>query len=132
MNLLILILSILSGGEIRLIIDDTILKVANIYGAQTRRIKRVAGKKFWAKRKRDIYNWDYQRNARFEELHCGLLVMIVCDGNGVVYDMWVNPASYYEVKSVRIRYQRSLWFRALADSFCLMGDRGCKGLDACT
>ena len=31
MNLLILILSILSGGEIRLIIDSTILKVANIY-----------------------------------------------------------------------------------------------------
>jgi hypothetical protein len=110
-NLLILILSILSGEEIRLIIDGTILRVANIYRAQTRRIKRVAGKKFWAKRKRDIYSWDYQRNVRFEEVHYGLFAMIVCDRKGVVYDMWVHPASYHEVKSVRIRYQKSLWFR---------------------
>jgi hypothetical protein len=100
-NLLILILSILFGEEIRLIIDGTILRVANIYKAQTRRIKRVAGKKFWAKRKRDIYSWDYQRSVRFEEVHYGLLVMIVCDRNRVVYDMWVHPASYHEVKSVR-------------------------------
>jgi len=28
-----------------------------------------------------------------------------------------------------IRYQKSLWFRALADSFCLMGDRGYRGLE---
>jgi hypothetical protein len=42
---------------------------------------------------------------------------------------WVHPASYHEVKSVRIRYQKSLWFRALADSFCLMGDRGYRGLE---
>ncbi len=45
--------------------------------------------------------------------------MIVCDRNGIVYDMWVHPASYHEVKSVRISDQKSLWFRALADSFCL-------------
>jgi hypothetical protein len=31
---------------------------ANIYRAQTKRIKRVAGNKFWVKRKRDIYSWD--------------------------------------------------------------------------
>jgi hypothetical protein len=67
--------------------------------------------------------------VRFEEVHCGLLVMIVCDRNGIVYDMWVHPASYHEVRSVRIRYQRSLWFRTLADSFCLMGDRGYRGLE---
>ena len=45
------------------------------------------GKKFWAKRKRNIYSWDYQRNVRFEEVHYGLLVMIVCDSNGIVYDI---------------------------------------------
>jgi hypothetical protein len=61
MNLIILILSILFGKEIKLIVDGTILRVANIYRAQTRKIKRVAGKKFWAKRKRNIYSWDYQR-----------------------------------------------------------------------
>jgi len=129
MNLIILILSMLFGKEIKLIFDGTILRVANIYRAQTRKIKRVAGKKFWAKRKRDIYSWDYQRNVRFEEVHYGLLVMIVCDSNGIFYDVWVHPASYHEVKSVRIRYQKSLWFRMLADSFCLMGDRGYRGLE---
>ncbi len=68
MNLIILILSILFGKEIKLIIDGTILKVANIYRTRTRRTKRVAGKKFWAKRKRDIYSWDYQRNVRYERV----------------------------------------------------------------
>jgi hypothetical protein len=48
-----LILSILFGKEIKLMVDDTILRVANIYRIQTRKIKRVAGKKFWAKRKRN-------------------------------------------------------------------------------
>ncbi|MCC6063503.1 MAG: hypothetical protein LM570_03105 [Thermocrinis sp.] len=52
MNLIILILSILLGKEIKLIVDGTILRVANIYRAQTRKIKRVAGKKFWTKRKK--------------------------------------------------------------------------------
>jgi hypothetical protein len=113
MNLIILILSILFGKEIKLIVDGTILRVANIYRAQTRKIKRVAGKKFWTKRKRNIYSWDYQRNVRFEEVHYGLLVMIVCDRNGIVYDMWVHPASYHEVRSVRIRYQKSLGYRGL-------------------
>ena len=46
MNLLILILSILLGKKIKLIVDGTILRVANIYRAQTMKIKRVAGKKF--------------------------------------------------------------------------------------
>uniref|UniRef100_A0A7C5X1S7 Uncharacterized protein n=1 Tax=Thermocrinis ruber TaxID=75906 RepID=A0A7C5X1S7_9AQUI len=77
----------------------------------------------------NLYSWDYQRDVRFEEVHYGLLVMIVCDRNGIVYDMLVHPASYHEVRSVRIRYQKSLWFRALADSFCLMGDRGYRGLE---
>jgi len=129
MNLIILILSILFGKGIKLIVDDTILRVANIYRAQTMKIKRVAGNKFWVKRKRNIYSWDYQRNVRFEDAHYGLLVMIVCDRKGIVYDLWVNTASYHEVRSVRIRYQRSLWFRALADSFCPMGDRGYRGLE---
>ena len=129
MNLLILILSILSGKEIKLIVDGTILRVANIYRAQTRKIKRVAGKKFWAKRKRNIYSWDYQRNVKFEEVHYGLLVMIVCDRNGVVYDLWFHPASYHEMRSLRIRYGKSKWLRFLVDSFGLMGDRGYRGCE---
>jgi hypothetical protein len=55
--------------------------------------------------------------------------MIVCDRNGIVYDMWFHPASYHKVRSVRIRYQKSLWFRALADSFCLIGDRRYRCLE---
>jgi hypothetical protein len=43
--------------------------------------------------------------------------------------MWVHLASYHEVKSVRIKHQKSLWFRALEDGFCLMGDRGYRGLE---
>ena len=121
--------SIQSYHLIKLIVDGTILRVANIYRAQTRKIKRVVGKKFWAKRKRNIFSWDYQRNVRFEEVHYGLLVMIVCDRNGIVYDLWVHPVSYHEARSVRVRYQKSLWFRAFADSFCLMGDRGYRGLE---
>jgi hypothetical protein len=50
-HLIILILSILFGEEIKLIVDGTILRVANIYRVQTRKIKRVAGKKL---RKRNI------------------------------------------------------------------------------
>jgi hypothetical protein len=30
---------------------------------------------------------------------------------------------------VRIRYQKSLWFRALADSFGFIGDKGYRGLE---
>jgi hypothetical protein len=40
MNLIILILSMLFGKEIKLIVDGTILRVANIYRAQTRNIKK--------------------------------------------------------------------------------------------
>ena len=88
---MILILSF--GKEIKLVVDGTILRVANIYRTQTRRIKRVARKEFWAKRKRNIYSWDYQRNVRFEEFHYGLLMTIFCDRNGIFYDM--HPASYH-------------------------------------
>jgi hypothetical protein len=36
------------------LVDGTILRVANIYRVQTRKIKRVAEEKFWVKRKRNI------------------------------------------------------------------------------
>ena len=100
MNLIILILSMLFGKEIKLIVDGTILRVANIYRAQTRKIKRVAGKKFWAKRKRNIYSWDYQRNVRFEEVHYGLLVMIVCDED---VNFWHSCAYCLKDSSYRVK-----------------------------
>jgi hypothetical protein len=50
--------------------------------------------------------------------------MVVCDSEGVLYDLWSHPASYHKVSSLRIRYRKSKWLRFLVDSFGLMGDRG--------
>ncbi len=41
----------------------------------------------------------------------------------------VHPASYHEVRSLRIRYRKSKWLRFLVDSFGLMGDRGYRGCE---
>jgi hypothetical protein len=46
-----------------------------------------------------------------ESIYYGLLVMVVCDENGMVYDIWFHPASYHEVRSLRIRYKMSKWFK---------------------
>jgi hypothetical protein len=46
-----------------------------------------------------------------------------------VYDLWFHPASYHEVRSLRIRYRKSKWLRFLVDSFGLMGDRGYRGCE---
>jgi hypothetical protein len=62
-------------------------------------------------------------------MYYGVLVMVVCDSEGVVYDLWFHPASYHEVRSLRIRYRKSKWLRFLVDSFGLMGDRGYKGCE---
>ncbi|MFZ8786977.1 hypothetical protein [Thermocrinis sp.] len=51
-------------------------------------------------------------------MYYGVLVMVVCDSEGVVYDLWFHPASYHE-----------LWLRFLVDSFGLMGDRGYRGCE---
>jgi hypothetical protein len=34
----------------------------------------------------------------FEEMYYGVLVMVVCDSEVVVYDLWFHPASYHEVE----------------------------------
>jgi hypothetical protein len=62
-------------------------------------------------------------------MYYGVLVMVVCDSEGVVYDLWFHPASYHEVRSLRIRYRKSKWLRFLVDSFGLMGDRGYRGCE---
>jgi hypothetical protein len=55
--------------------------------------------------------------------------MVVCDSEGIVYDLWFHPASYHEVRSLRIRYRKSKWLRFLVDRFGLMGDRGYRGCE---
>jgi len=36
-------------------------------------------------------------------MYYGVLVMVVCYSEGAVYDLWFHPASYHEVRSIRIR-----------------------------
>ncbi|MFZ8859963.1 MAG: hypothetical protein ACO2PP_05615, partial [Thermocrinis sp.] len=58
-------------------------------------------------KKRNLYSEHYKEKVRFEEMYYGVLVMVVCDSEGVVYDLWFHPASYHEVRSLRIRYRKS-------------------------
>jgi hypothetical protein len=62
-----------------------------------------------------------------ENIYYGLLVMVVCDEDGMVYDIWFHPASYHKVRSLRIRHKMSKWFRFLAENFEFIGDKGYKG-----
>jgi len=62
-------------------------------------------------------------------MYYGVLVMVVCDSEGVVYDPYFHPASYHELRCLRIRYRKSKWLRFLVDSFGLMGDRGYRGCE---
>ncbi len=108
---------------------SSLLKNKNLNRARTQRIKRFSGKAFWDKKKRNLYNEHYKEKVRFEEMYYGVLVMVVCDSEGVVYDLWFHPASYHEVRSLRIRYRKSGWLRFLVDSFGLIGDRRYKGCE---
>ena len=70
----------------------------------------------------------------FVKLLLGKKVKLIVDGTvlkdkGVVYDLWFHPASYHEVRFLRIRYRKSKWLRFLVDSFRLMGDRGYRGCE---
>jgi hypothetical protein len=112
----ILFAKLLLGKKVKLIVDGTILEVANLNRARTQRIKRFSGKAFWGKKKRNLYSEHYREKVRFEEMYYGVLVMVVCDSEGVVYDLWFHPASYHEV-------------RFSVDSFGLMGDRGYRGCE---
>ncbi|MGC8677797.1 MAG: hypothetical protein ACP5UF_06250, partial [Hydrogenobaculum sp.] len=55
--------------------------------------------------------------------------MVLCDTNGIVYDVWFHPASYHEVKSFRLRTRTSLWFKKLINLFEVIGDKGYKGCE---
>ncbi len=58
----------------KLVIDGTIIDVANINRARTHKIRRFSGKKFWLKRKRRLYSHHYKDIVEFEEIHYGVLV----------------------------------------------------------
>jgi len=125
----IIFLKLLLGEKVRLIVDGTILEVAKLSRARTQKIKRFSGKAFWGKKKRKLYSHHYKREVEFEELYYGVLVMVLCDENGVVYDIWFHPASYNEVKSFRLRKSKSKWFRFLVETFEVIGDKGYRGCE---
>ena len=126
---MLILLKTLSGKKLRLVVDGTILPVANVNRARTHRIKRFAGRVFWAKRKRNIYSPHYKRRVKWEELYYGVLVMVLCDETGVVYDIWFKPGNWHEVRAYEERKRRSSWFRYLVSSSEVYGDRGYRGVD---
>ena len=57
----------------------------------------------------------------FEEVRYGLLMMVLCDREGRVYDVWITFGSVHEVRAFRERKKRSLWFREVKVSHILEG-----------
>ena len=52
-----------------------------------------------------------------------MLMMVLCDRWGRVYDVWISFGSVLEVRAFRERKRRSLWFRKLVESCVGYGDR---------
>jgi len=123
------IILLLLGLTKRLIVDGTILPVANVNRARTHRIRRFSGKDFWVKRKRRLYSPHYRKLIEFEELHYGVLVIFLCDEDGIIYDIWFTSGSKHEVRALRERKEKSLWTNWLLDSFEVLGDKGYRGMD---
>jgi len=93
--------------EKKLLIDGTILDVANVYRAMINRIRRFSGNKFWAKRKRRLYSPHYKRMIEFEELRYGVLVMVLCNEDGFIYDIWY---SYGIMREGLLKYKPAFVF----------------------
>ena len=58
-----------------------------------------------------------------------MLMMVLCDWEGRVYDVWITFGSVHEVRAFRERKKRSLWFRGLVEYCVVYGDRGFRGCD---
>ncbi|MCX8075578.1 MAG: hypothetical protein N3C57_00975, partial [Aquificaceae bacterium] len=66
---------------------------------------------------------------QFEELYYGVLVIVLCDEDGIVYDIWFTYGSMHEARAYRIRKAKSAWFRRLVESAEVYGDRGYEGVE---
>jgi len=131
---LMILARLLYGKKIELVIDGTIVDIANVNRARTQKIRRVRGKVWWAKRRRKIVRRDNGKVVEFEEVRYGMLMMVLCDRWGRVYDVWISFGSVHEVRAFRERKRRSLWFRELVESCVVYGDRGyrgCEGVIVC-
>ena len=49
----------------------------------------------------------------FEEVRYGMLMMVVCDREGRINDVWLSFGSMHEVRAFRERKKRSVRFREL-------------------
>lgn len=65
MRILSVIIEVLvSNKKPKLIVDGTILPVANVNRAKTQRIKRFNGKKFWVRRKKKSIQSTLQKKSK--------------------------------------------------------------------
>ena len=58
----------------------------------------------------------------FGTLRNGMLMMVLCDRWGRVYDVWITFGSVHEVRAFRERKKRSLWFRGLVENCVVYGE----------
>ena len=52
-----------------------------------------------------------------------MLMMVVCDREGRVYDVWITFGSVHEVRAFRERKKRSVWFRELVENCVVCGGK---------
>ncbi|MCX7927299.1 MAG: hypothetical protein N2606_04105 [Candidatus Omnitrophica bacterium] len=61
--------------------------MANVSSEITQRIRKLGGRRFWVRGRRNLYSVHYGKQVEFEEVYYGVIVMVLCDEDGVVYDV---------------------------------------------
>ncbi len=84
---LVILMKLLLGKKIELVIDGTIVDIANVNRARTQNILRLSGGVWWVKRYRKIRRRDNGQVVEFEEVRYGMLMMVLCGREGVVYEL---------------------------------------------
>ena len=59
---------------------------------------------------------DKSQEVEFEAVKYGMLMMVLCDRWGRVFDVWISFGSMLEVRAFRERKKRSVWFRGLVEN----------------
>ncbi|AMW33145.2 hypothetical protein NA23_07745 [Fervidobacterium islandicum] len=65
---------------------------------------------------------------------CKVLVMVLSDKEGVVYDIWYHPGSKHELTSLREKLKKSGCLKKAIESKQVIGDKGYRGslvVDVC-
>ena len=70
---LMILARLLYGKKIELVIEGTMVDIANVNRARTQKIRSVRGKVWWAKRRRKIVRRDNGKVVEFEEVRYGML-----------------------------------------------------------